>query len=138
MYSFDFKKRVRYAETDQMGYLYYGNYATYYEIGRVELIRSIGLSYKQMEEDWKVMMPVASMEVKFLRPIYYDEEITIRTTIKELPEKFVNFHCELINEAGKLVNVAKVRLCFVDMNTMKTCPLAPAPLIQKLQEIFEQ
>ncbi len=119
-----------------MGYLYYGNYATYYEIGRVELIRSIGLSYKQMEEDWKVMMPVASMEVKYLRPIFYDEEITIRTTIKELPEKFVNFNCELYNEAGKLVNAAKVKLCFVDMQTSKTCPKAPEQLIEKLKVAF--
>jgi len=138
MYSFDYKKRVRYGETDQMGYLYYGNYAQYYEIGRVELIRSLGITYKQMEEDWKIMMPVASMEVKYLRPVFYDEEITIRTIIIELPEKFVNFNCELYNEAGKLVNAAKVRLCFVDMEKGKTCPKAPTQLIEKLQSVFEQ
>ena len=133
MYSCDYKNRVRYGETDQMGYLYYGNYAQYYEIGRVELIRSLGITYKEMEEDWKIMMPVASMEVKYLRPVFYDEEITISTIIKELPEKFVNFNCELYNEAGKLVNAAKVKLCFVDMQTSKTCPKAPEQLIEKLK-----
>lgn len=121
-----------------MGYLYYGNYAQYYEIGRVELIRSLGITYKEMEEDWKIMMPVASMEVKYLRPVFYDEEITIRTIIKELPEKFVNFNCELYNEAGKLVNAAKVKLCFVDMQTSKTCPKAPEQLIEKLKVAFAQ
>lgn len=121
-----------------MGYLYYGNYAQYYEIGRVELIRSMGITYKEMEEDWKIMMPVASMEVKYLRPVFYDEEITIRTIIKELPEKFVNFNCELYNEAGKLVNAAKVKLCFVDMQTSKTCPKAPEQLIEKLKVAFAQ
>ncbi len=136
MYSFDFKKRVRYGETDQMGYLYYGNYAQYYEIGRVELIRSLGLSYKQMEEEWNIMMPVASMEVKYLRPVFYDQEITIRTIIRKLPEKFVIFECELYNEEQKLVNVAKVKLCFVDMETMKTCPQAPQALIDRLQGAF--
>ena len=136
MYSFDFKKRVRYGETDQMGYLYYGNYAQYYEIGRVELSRSLGLSYKQMEEEWNIMMPVASMEVKYLRPVFYDQEITIRTIIRKLPEKFVIFECELYNEEQKLVNVAKVKLCFVDMETMKTCPQAPQALIDRLQGAF--
>ena len=136
MYSFDFKKRVRYGETDQMGYLYYGNYAQYYEMGRVELIRSLGLSYKQMEEEWNIMMPVASMEVKYLRPVFYDQEITIRTIIRKLPEKFVIFECELYNEEQKLVNVAKVKLCFVDMETMKTCPQAPQALIDRLQGAF--
>ena len=92
----------------------------------------------KMEEDWKIMMPVASMEVKYLRPVFYDEEITIRTIINELPEKFVNFNCELYNEAGKLVNAAKVRLCFVDMEKGKTCPKAPTQLIEKLQSVFEQ
>ena len=104
----------------------------------MELIRSLGITYKEMEEDWKIMMPVASMEVKYLRPVFYDEEITIRTIIKELPEKFVNFNCELYNEAGKLVNAAKVKLCFVDMQTSKTCPKAPEQLIEKLKVAFAQ
>ena len=70
MYTHDFQKRVRYGETDQMGYLYYGNYAQYYEIGRVEMLRSLGLTYKSMEEEFGVMMPVLSLQIHYLRPAF--------------------------------------------------------------------
>jgi acyl-CoA thioester hydrolase len=137
MYSFDYQKRVRYGETDQMGYLYYGNYATYYEIGRVEMLRSLGLTYKHMEEELQVMMPVVNLQVRYLRPAKYDDLITIRTILREPPgEKYITFHMELFNEAGKLINAGSVKLCFVDMNTFKTVP-PPSYLMQKLIPFFD-
>ena len=89
MYTHDFQKRVRYGETDQMGYLYYGNYAQYYEIGRVEMLRSLGLTYKAMEEELGVMMPVLSLQMRYVRPAYYDELLTIRTALRRIPDQFI-------------------------------------------------
>jgi acyl-CoA thioester hydrolase len=130
-------KRVRYGETDQMGYLYYGNYAQYYEIGRAEMIRSIGLSYRAMEEDHGVLMPVMSMQCRYVRPALYDELITIRSTLRQLPQKTIIFHMELFNEKGKLVNGGSVKLCFVDAKTNKTISV-PSYLLEKLQPYFEE
>jgi acyl-CoA thioester hydrolase len=135
MFSHDFQVRVRYGETDQMGYLYYGNYAMYYEIGRVELIRSLGLTYKEMEEQYGVMMPVMSLQMRFVRPALYDELLTIRTTLRTLPESTITFHVEIFNEKKKLVNGGSVRLCFVDMASNKTVA-PPQYLIDKLRPYF--
>jgi acyl-CoA thioester hydrolase len=135
MYSFETQLRVRYGETDQMKYLYYGNYAQYYEVGRVELIRSLGLSYKELEEERGVMMPVVSLQQRFVRPAFYDELLTIRTTLRALPADFITFHCEIFNEKKKLVNGGSVRLCFVDMITGKTVP-TPEFLLEKLRPYF--
>jgi acyl-CoA thioester hydrolase len=135
MYSFDTQVRVRYGETDQMGYLYYGNYALYYEVGRVETMRSLGLRYKDLEEKFEVMMPVLSMQSRFVRPAHYDELLTIRTTIRQLPEQFITFHVEIFNEKNKLVNGGSVRLCFVDMKTNKTVA-APSFLVEPLIPYF--
>jgi acyl-CoA thioester hydrolase len=136
MYTFEYEKRVRYGETDQMGYLYYGNYAQYYEIGRVEMIRSLGVSYRQLEEEMGIMMPVMSMEVRYLRPLFYDNLVTIKTTLKEFPANDIVFHVELYNEEGKLANGGKVRLCFVDIKSKKRVP-TPEALLQKLRPYFE-
>ncbi len=135
MYQHEFHKRVRYAETDKMGYLYYGHYAKYYEIGRVEMLRSIGLTYREMEDDWKVMMPVTSLQCRYVRPAYYDEKLSIRTSLRELPGKFITFHVEIFNEKNKLVNGGSVRLCFVDTTTNKTVN-APDTLVNKLKPFF--
>jgi len=135
MYSYEFKKRVRYAETDKMGYLYYGHYAKYYEIGRVEMLRSLGIAYQLMEDEHKVMLPVMSLESRFVRPAYYDDLLTIKTTLRHLPEKTITFHVEIFNPKGKLVNGGKVKLCFVDMNTNKTIN-TPEFLLEKLRPYF--
>ncbi len=119
MFSHKTQVRVRYGETDQMGYLYYGNYAQYYEVGRVEMMRSIGLNYSEMESEHKVMMPVMSMNIKYLRPAFYDNLLTIVTTLHEIPNDELTFHVEIYNEAGKILNKADVTLCFVDMETKK-------------------
>jgi acyl-CoA thioester hydrolase len=137
MYTHNFKKRVRYGETDQMGYLYYGNYAQYYEIGRVEMLRSVGLTYKSMEEEHGILMPVMTLEMRFVRPAHYDELLTIRTSLRELPGKTIVFHVEIFNEKMKLVNGGRVKLCFVDTNTNKSID-APTYLVEKLRPHFEE
>jgi len=124
MYEYSFHKRVRYAETDKMGYLYYGHYAKLYEIGRVETIRSLRVSYKQLEDEHRIMMPVLNMEVRYMLPAYYDEMIEIRSILHEMPDKLLVFHHELYNEDEKLINKACIKLMFVDMKLNKriSCP----------------
>ena len=136
MHSHSFPKRVRYGETDQMGYLYYGNYAQLYEIGRAEMIRDLGLTYQAMETEYGVMMPVMSLQCRFVRPALYDELLTIKTTLRKLPTSFITFHHEIFNEKGKLVNGGSVKLCFVETATGKTVH-APDFLLEKLQPFFK-
>ncbi len=135
MYISTTKKRVRYGETDKMGYLYYGNYAALYEIGRVEMLRELGFPYVLMEDELKVMLPVVSVEAKFLRPAYYDEELEIKTLLKELPSKMITIHSEIYNAEKILIHKAIVKLFFVDMNTDKRIS-APAKLINTLAPYF--
>ncbi len=136
MYIFDFKKRVRYAETDKMGYLYYGNYPKYYEIGRVELIRSLGISYKDFEDVHKVMLPVVSMDIRYKLPAYYDEHLTIRSRVEQMPTKLISFDFEILNEELKTINTANVKLFFIDMTTNKRIS-APELLVAPLKPYFE-
>jgi acyl-CoA thioester hydrolase len=136
MFSHDYHKRVRYGETDQMGYLYYGHYPAYYEIGRVEMLRSLGLTYRALEDEHRVMMPVMSLQMRFVRPARYDELLTIRTTLRKMPDRFITFHVDIFNEKNKLVNGGSVKLCFVDMDTNKTVPV-PAVLGSKLESFFD-
>ena len=136
MFSHECQTRVRYAETDQMGYLYYGNYATYYEVGRAEMIRSLGLTYQQMEDEYGILMPVMSLQMRFVRPARYDELITIQTNLRRMPQKDIVFHHEVFNPKRKLVNGGSVKLCFVDQKTNKTVP-APSFLTDKLRPYFE-
>jgi acyl-CoA thioester hydrolase len=136
MYTYDYTKRVRYGETDQMGYVYYGNYPQYYEIGRVEMMRSLGMSYRVMESEIGIMMPVMHLEVRYIRPARYDELLTIRTTLREMPEDTISFHMEIFNEQQKLVNGGRVKLCFVDTKTGKRCTV-PELLKEALLPYFE-
>ena len=127
--------RVRYGETDQMGYLYYGNYAQYYEVGRAEAIRSLGISYKELEAVHGIMMPVMSLQMRFVRPALYDELLTVRTHLRHLPRDTITFHMEIYNEKKKLVNGGSVKLCFVEMASGKTVA-PPQYLIEKLKDYF--
>jgi acyl-CoA thioester hydrolase len=136
MYSFRYQIRVRYAETDQMGYSYYGNYAKYYEIGRVETIRSLGFSYNDFETQMGIMLPVVNMEARYIVPAYYDELLTIETQIKEMPSKMITFHHFIYNEQDKLINKGIVKLFFVDMESGKRVS-APAILTNNLKQYFE-
>lgn len=137
MYSHSHYKRVRYAETDKMGYLYYGHYAKYYEIGRVEALRSLGLSYRKMEDELGIMLPVLSLESRYKYPAYYDEELHIVTKLKALPSKMFCFYHEIINPKGKLINTAEVKLFCINMNDGKRVN-CPEFLIKKLEPYFEQ
>lgn len=136
MFVYDHQKRIRYGETDQMGYLYYGNYALLFEIGRVEAIRSMGISYKYMEEEMGIMMPVLSLESRYLAPAKYDELITIRTILKELPSKMIEFHHEILSDEGKVIHKGIVKLFFVDMKTNKRVS-TPTYLTDRIKHYFE-
>ena len=135
MYISETTTRVRYAETDQMGIVYYGNYAQYFEIGRVESIRQLGYSYKEMEEDG-VMLPVVEMSIKFLRSAVYDDLLTIKTTLRELPaDHKITFHSEVFNETGKLLTSGTVSLYFLDVKTKKKTVM-PEKMKQRLATFF--
>ena len=127
--------RVRYAETDQMGYVYYGNYSTYFEVARVELFRSHGLSYKEME-DQGVMMPVLEQKIKYIKPAKYDDLLTVRTYLKEKPGVRIKFEYEVFNEEEKLLTKAETTLVFVNMKTGKPTN-APQNFDQLINENFQ-
>ncbi|MGK7392843.1 MAG: acyl-CoA thioesterase [Candidatus Cyclobacteriaceae bacterium M2_1C_046] len=127
--------RVRYAETDQMGYVYYGNYATYYEVGRVESIRQLGMTYRSLEEEG-VMMPVLENHSKYIQPAKYDELLTIKTTIKELPGVKINFFYEIFNEENRLIHEGQTVLVFINMETGRPCR-SPERMQKLLRPYFE-
>ncbi|MFZ4739584.1 MAG: acyl-CoA thioesterase [Bacteroidales bacterium] len=120
MFISETKIRVRYAETDKMGYVYYGNYAQYYEVGRVEALRFLGVSYKALE-DKGVMLPVVHLNINFKKPAFYDDELTIRTIIKEMPDTKMKFYYEIYNDNKLLINQGETILVFVHHQTMKPC-----------------
>ncbi len=136
MFVHEYTKRIRYGETDQMGYLYYGNYPQLYEIGRAEAIRDLGITYKELEEELGVMMPVLFVESRYKGPVYYDELITIRTILKELPSKMIHFYHEIENQEGKLIHTGQVKLFFIDMASEKRVS-APEYLLSKLRPFFD-
>jgi acyl-CoA thioester hydrolase len=117
-----------------MGYVYYGNYARLYEIGRVEALRSLGFSYKEME-DSGVMMPVYENKSRYIAPALYDELLTIRTIIKTIPAARVVFHYEIFNSSDTLVHTGETTLVFVKMENNRLT-LAPKALLEKLEVFF--
>ncbi|MES2828868.1 MAG: thioesterase family protein [Bacteroidota bacterium] len=135
MYTNSTKIRVRYGETDQMGYMYYGNYAQYYEVGRVEMLRSLGMDYAAMEASG-IMLPVLELNCKFIKPAFYDQEITVKTIVEQLPGIRIHFKYELYNEAAELINLGSTTLVFIDMAKNKPC-LPPAEFMEKLQGWFK-
>jgi len=134
MYSHTTKIRVRYGETDQMGYMYYGNYAEFYEVGRVEMLRSLGLTYRWMEETG-VMMPVLEMKSRYLKPALYDEEISVTVTLLKKPGVKIHFTYDLFNEKQELIHTAETLLAFINMKTSRPC-LPPAAFLDKLNAYF--
>ena len=135
-YSFSTKLRVRYGETDQMGYCYYGNYAQYFEVGRVETLRNCGMSYKTLE-DQGIMLPVSEYSVKYLAPAFYDDELTIKTTITELSGARIYFNYEIFNSNDKLISTAQTILVFVNKADMRPIQ-APDSFIQLLDKYKTQ
>jgi len=130
MIEHDTKLRVRYGETDRMGYVYYGNYATYFEVARVETLRKLGISYKELEDDG-VMLPVLEFKIKYYKPAYYDDELVIKTIIQKMPSVRIHFSYQTFNQSGGLINEAEITLVFVDTNTQK-----PVKLPDDLKERF--
>ena len=118
-----YKFRPRYSETDQMGVVYYGNYATFFEVGRVELLRSVGMTYAEMERKG-TMLPVVHMNIDFKIGAKYDEEIVLETSITEMPSRKISFYHTLKNNEGKLLVKGEVVLVFVDTKSFKPkqCP----------------
>jgi acyl-CoA thioester hydrolase len=120
MYISETQIRVRYGETDQMGYVYYGNYAMYYEVGRVESLRRLGLTYKELEE-MGVMMPVLENKSRFLSAALYDDNLKIVTTIREKPSVRIKFEYDIFNGKGTLIHQGETMLAFVDKKTGRPC-----------------
>ena len=131
----EIKLRVRYSDTDQMGYVYYGRYAIFYEIARVELFRSLGFSYKKLEGEG-IGMPVIDMETKYILPIKYDEEIKINTTIENLPSSRISFKYEVYNQNNELANTAKTTLTFINLTNKKPVRM-PAELLDIIKNNFK-
>ncbi len=135
MFTSETKVRVRYAETDQMGIVYHSNYFPYFESSRAESIRVLGFTYADMEK-MGVIMPVVDIHCRYLRPARYDDLLTIKTMLKELPiHHKIEFHHEVYNEGGELLVVGKIILYFMEAKTMKRTTM-PAPLLEKLQPFF--
>ena len=134
MYSCDIKQRIRYGETDQMGYVYYGRYAEFYEIGRTEMTRLLGITYRDLELQG-ILMPVVKMVVKYHRPAAYDEMITIRTILRSLPTARITFFYEIYNEEGILINEAEVQLVFTDSSSRRPVR-PPKDLMDALEPFF--
>ncbi len=137
MYTSETQVRVRYGETDQMGFLYYGYYALYYEVGRAEAIRQLGFTYRELEA-LGIQMPVVELHSRYLRPALYDDLITVRTILKVLPEgPKIEFHSELYNEAGMLLNTGITTLVFYDPTTRRKVPMH-AEMRSRLAPFFDQ
>ena len=124
--------RVRYGETDQMGIVYYGNYAEYLEQGRTEWLRELGFSYKFLEEN-NVHLPVVNLNIDYKKPALYDDVITITTTLKKMPSVKIEFYYEIHNQEGQLLIQATTTLVFVNSITNKLMK-APDYLIEKLED----
>ena len=131
MISFNTSVRVRYAETDKMGVVYHGNYALYFEIGRVEWLRDLGISYDKMEKDG-IMLPVVSLTMNYKKSAYYDEILTIVTILKKCSGVKIEFDYEIYNEKNELLTTANSVLVFIDMKTNRPCGV-PQLVLQKLQ-----
>ncbi len=133
MYISETTVRVRYAETDRMGYCYYGNFATYFEVARVEALRELGVTYRQLEDEG-VILPVLDFQIRYFKPAYYDEELRIETIIEEVNGARVYFSYKTFNEQNEQLNQATSTLVFVDFSTKK--PMTPPKhLFELLAEV---
>ena len=134
MYSHEVTLRVRYGETDKMGFVYYGVYAQYYEVGRVELLRSLGISYKSIEENG-FELPVLNFNINYKKPAYYDDKLTLKTSLKEMPTSKIIFFYECFNDNNQLINNGEISLVFVNKETKKPCR-APEIITRRLSSFL--
>ena len=135
MLNHEIKIRVRYGETDQMKYVYYGNYAQYFEMGRVEWLRELGLSYKKMEE-LGIMLPVINLNINYLKPAKYDDLLTLKTILLKKPGFKIDFAYELFNEAKDLLTKASTTLVFIDIERNRPTK-APDYILEKVSAFFD-
>ena len=133
MKEYEFQVRVRYAETDQMGVVYHGNYAQYFEMGRVEWLRNMGVSYKWMEENG-VMLPVVSLSMNYKKPARYDDLLTVKTILKSQTSVKIEFDYEIHNEQNELLTTGYSMLVFVDMKTGRPM-LPPDYVLEKIKAL---
>lgn len=131
LYCHEIQLRVRYAETDQMGIVYYGNYAQYFEVGRVEWLRNFGVSYKSMEAEG-LLLPVVSLNVKYKKPAGYDDLIKVKTQLVKLPSASIEFDYEITNELGEILTLGNTVLVFMDVNKNRPTK-CPEYLLDKLR-----
>jgi len=129
-----FPYRVLYVDTDQMGVMYHGNYTRLYEIGRSEMVRDLGLPYAELEKEG-VSMPVVSVNARYLRSAFYDELLTIETSVKELPGARIVFHYKVYNSQDELIHTAEATLVFLNMETHRPCR-PPQKLVDLMKEFF--
>lgn len=134
MYTSNTQIRVRYAETDQMGFVYYGNYATYFEVARVESLREIGLNYKEFEDNG-ILMPVINLNCNFKKPAVYDDLLSITTKIIKMPGVRIFFEYDVLNQNGELLTQASTTLIFMNAKNNKPV-LCPKVLADKLLPYF--
>ena len=134
MISNETKIRVRYGETDQMGYVYYGNYAQFFEVGRVEWLRSMGVSYKSLEESG-IMLPVTELRINYAKPARYDDELTVITTLKKKPLVKIEFDFEIRNQNQELITTGYTGLVFIDMKRNRPVK-GPDSLLEQIYAKF--
>ena len=134
MYTSETRLRIRYAETDPMGYAYYGYYAMYYEVARVESLRQLGMTYKELEA-LGTMMPVLENKSKYYSPALYDDEIKVITSIRNPPTVRIKFEYDIYNEEGKLIHQGETLLAFVKKINGKPCR-PPEEFMKLLQPFF--
>jgi len=126
--------RVRYGETDQMGVVHHGNYALYFEMARIEWLRELGVSYKAMEESG-IALPVVNLTVNYRKPLFYDDELTVTTRLKELPTATIKFEFEIQNQNKELCSTAEVTLVFLNNSTRKPMR-CPQELLERIQASY--
>ena len=135
MFTSESKIRVRYSETDQMRYAYYGHYAAYYEVSRTDMMRKTGVSYMQLE-DMGIIMPVVEMHIRYYKPAKYDDLLTVKVILKEMPTARIKFFYEVYNEDGEKINDGYTLMTFADMKTGR--PVRPPKiLVDALKPYFE-
>jgi len=134
MVSFETQIRVRYGETDRMGYLYYGHYPEYFEVARTDLIRSLGMSYRSVEEQG-ILLPVRSLKIDYKLPALYDELLTVKSYLKSIPAIKLDIDYEIFNPEMKLICTGNTILVFVDAKTRKPTR-APAYFVRAVEGLF--
>jgi len=136
MYVSETQIRIHYALTDQMGVVYHGHFAQLYEIGRTESIRQLGFAYKDIEA-LGIIMPVVNLQIKFFQPAKYDDLVTVKTILKELPQNHkIIYYGEIYNESNNLLSTAEITMYFMNAKEMTRANM-PEELIGKLKGYFE-